>query len=402
MTTPFFSVNGFRAVDGRLTIPRVGPWVADIDFAEADVFNPGDRASIALGDLTLIGTIKRSATFVGGASARIVAGFGGWANTIPSKGYSHPNGLLLSDVLKDVAQTVKEQVNVVKDKTIGLNYCRRNDLASRVLRHLVNGQWFIDNNGITQIDDRAPGAIADTFQILDYKPLLGQFHIATETFSNWMPGRQFTAPTLTDVNGKSVIHTISSSTFAVKDGKLTLTILNGQTREERLQEQMRAIIQDERSRADYGRIVEYIISSASSMSISCDPVDQSQGWPSLQNVPLKAGIMGETVTPTSGAKCLIMFMNSDPTLYRCIACEGIAVTTSLSTSGDFDVVTGGLFNICGASDFVALAGKVLTQLQNIKTYNDAHTHPTPWGPSGPPLVPMTAPSSMACTKLKTD
>lgn len=60
-----------------------------------------------------------------------------------------------------------------------------------------------------------------------------------------------------------------------------------------------------------------------------------------------------------------------------------------------------------ASDFVALASKVLTELQAIKTAYDSHTHsylPGP-GPAAVTVVPvplLTAPGSVACTKLKAE
>jgi len=58
-----------------------------------------------------------------------------------------------------------------------------------------------------------------------------------------------------------------------------------------------------------------------------------------------------------------------------------------------------------ASDFVALASKVLTELQAIKAAYDGHTHsylPGP-GPAAVTVVPvplLTAPGSVAATKLK--
>ncbi|MEM7608184.1 MAG: phage baseplate assembly protein [Myxococcota bacterium] len=53
-----------------------------------------------------------------------------------------------------------------------------------------------------------------------------------------------------------------------------------------------------------------------------------------------------------------------------------------------------------ASDFVALAAKVLTELQNIKTWFDTHTHPTSMGPTSPPTTPMPAPASVAASKAR--
>jgi len=58
-----------------------------------------------------------------------------------------------------------------------------------------------------------------------------------------------------------------------------------------------------------------------------------------------------------------------------------------------------------ATEFVALATKVLTELQSIKTAFDAHTHaylpgPGPSTPTATPLNPMPAPGSVAATMLK--
>ena len=54
----------------------------------------------------------------------------------------------------------------------------------------------------------------------------------------------------------------------------------------------------------------------------------------------------------------------------------------------------------GATDFVALASKVLTELQAIKTWADAHVHNDPSsGVTGAPTVPCPAPSSVAAAKV---
>ncbi len=64
-----------------------------------------------------------------------------------------------------------------------------------------------------------------------------------------------------------------------------------------------------------------------------------------------------------------------------------------------------------ASDFVALAALVLTELTAIKTAYDTHTHlqalplhpaVIPTGPTGAPIVAMTPPGSVASTNLKAD
>lgn len=55
-----------------------------------------------------------------------------------------------------------------------------------------------------------------------------------------------------------------------------------------------------------------------------------------------------------------------------------------------------------AADFVALAGKVLTELNAQKVVFDAHIHPAGTPNTGPPTVPFPTPGSVASTKVKSD
>ena len=57
----------------------------------------------------------------------------------------------------------------------------------------------------------------------------------------------------------------------------------------------------------------------------------------------------------------------------------------------------------GATQFVAMANKVLTELQSIRTQHNAHVHAT--AAVGPPVIPtvlMTAPGAVAATKAKVE
>lgn len=56
------------------------------------------------------------------------------------------------------------------------------------------------------------------------------------------------------------------------------------------------------------------------------------------------------------------------------------------------------------SDFVALASKVLTELNAIVSSHNTHFHTSaaPGNPTTPPVTPMTSPSSVASSKVKAD
>lgn len=77
-----------------------------------------------------------------------------------------------------------------------------------------------------------------------------------------------------------------------------------------------------------------------------------------------------------------------------------------AVAADGPVLRGAPFIYLGAStaaDFIALASKTLTELGNIVTAFNTHTHPTAAiGPPSIPTVPMTGPSSVASVKVKID
>lgn len=392
----FFSVNGERVVSGVITVPYYGPWNAELVLAVTDDHDPGSPATITLGNLTMKGTVSRSAGFSGSRSMRIIGGAAGWRKKIAAKGYSHDAGVKLSTVLQDAASAAGEKIVVSDERIIGTAYARRNDLAESVLKHHVAGQWWIDNDGVTQTKARPSGPIASVFTVINYSGSKGRFEIATEAYADWMPGRSFSSPVLTDPQ------TISSVSFVAEKGAIKTIVTNTSTKEERLLQSFRSLVQDELSRLFYGPPVEYVITSADTMKINCAPVDAASKWPPLSNVPLKPSISGEIVKPTVGGKALIVFLDNDPTQYRCISVEGTTQQTAFSTSGNFTVTVGGLFEVNGAGDFVALAQKVLSEMTSQKTAFDTHVHPTGVGPSGPPAAPFPTPGSTACTKLKTD
>ncbi len=78
----------------------------------------------------------------------------------------------------------------------------------------------------------------------------------------------------------------------------------------------------------------------------------------------------------------------------------------VKSSGTVEAVAGGAGG-GSADDFVAMAGKVLTELQNIATNFDAHTHTVPIigavgvTASTPPLIPITpVPAAVDSSNLK--
>ncbi len=85
------------------------------------------------------------------------------------------------------------------------------------------------------------------------------------------------------------------------------------------------------------------------------------------------------------------------------AAELDGVHARVAPGGALEVVKAG--GADPADDFVAMAGKVLTELQSIKTDFDTHVHTgvtTGAGSSGAPATPLPVPSSVASSTIKAD
>jgi hypothetical protein len=55
-----------------------------------------------------------------------------------------------------------------------------------------------------------------------------------------------------------------------------------------------------------------------------------------------------------------------------------------------------------AAKLLAVAEKVDQNLNSLKTWLDAHTHPAPGGATSPPAAPSPSPAATACAKLKSE
>lgn len=334
--TAYLSLNGARVVSARITMPLYGAWVADGVLATADAIAQG--VTLTVGSLSLKGTSFRMAAFSGSRSDRIVGGGLGWRKVLPARAYSHDAGVRLSQVLGDAARECGETIDVANDQVIGAGWARRRGIASRVLRRLVGGQWWIEpSSGITKLVARDASPIRSPFTVESWSGAKGLFQIATENYEDWLPGRTFTSPLVTGVQ------TISSvSLVADNEGKLRLSVLNSDTKEERIADQMRALIRDELAALGHAALVEYKVENATTTTIDASPADPSQGWPALLNVPLRSGLLGETVLPTVGSIAVIAFLNMDPKNFVCLHVQGTPVTAAIDASATVRLGAGAL------------------------------------------------------------
>lgn len=166
---------------GRLSlhIPPAGSWWADVTLAAAPLPAPGSRLTLTVGDLTLLGTVKRAATEdapngTGSLPRVIMQGGLGWEALLPRGGaYMAPGGVRLLTVLQDLAGLAGEPYVAPGDVLLPDNYrwptstatepvrCR-SVLASFVRRGALT-TWRMDPaTGLTRFDAWPSAGAADS------------------------------------------------------------------------------------------------------------------------------------------------------------------------------------------------------------------------------------------------
>lgn len=193
------SVNGAQCTTVGLSMPRVGPWQADVEMATDGALS--GRVTLTLADLTLVGTVRRSATHAGVTRARIVAGADGWGSEAPERGYQSPSGLALAQIVGDAARTVGETVGAISG-TLGGWYGRQRGPASQVFALIRSGYWWVDDSGVTQIGERPGGLVTAPWDLISSDGAAGSLILGAEELTTFRPGRSLEHPAL---DGQRVI-----------------------------------------------------------------------------------------------------------------------------------------------------------------------------------------------------
>jgi hypothetical protein len=332
------SYGGERIVSATLTIPMYGIWGGDVQIAsDVDV---DAQSSIVLGNLTLKAAATRSAPFAGQRKARVRGGYGGWSKLIDKQSYRNDVGVNLSTVLNDAAAAVGEQVALAADSTIGTLYMREAAAASRVLRQLGGPLWYVDPAGVTQVGvARSSALITSDFQVVEYDTALGRATIATDNLADWMPGRTFTAPTITGTKTiASVTHRIQGEgthriEVLISDATASATDPLEPTVQDRMLRVLFALVRAQFPRLTYAFPWEYVVQQTDGQTVDATPLDPSIPLPEVVGAPLASSIIGENVTPAIGSICTIIFANGDPTKPRVVGGDYTTIPQSINLAG---------------------------------------------------------------------
>ena len=301
------AVSGARIISGTLSMPVYGAWVADVIVQSTSPLP--SSVAVTIGNLNLIGSVYRQATFAGRTEARLVAGAGGWSKSVEARGYDNPGGVPAQQVLSDAATEVGESVAGAIG-TVGAQFVRMGDSpqmpgkAGRVLRSVAGTQWWIDSAGVTQIGVRPSGSVSSAFTVLSFQGAHGDLLIATEDPASWAPGATFSSATVTQQTISSVRHEFRD------DGVARLHVMVGSSDDwlDTIREMVR---QEMAASLPFAQVYDYVVTRGSA-TVDALPADPTRGVPGVTGVPYRSGTPGGSATLAPGTHVGIGFLDGNP------------------------------------------------------------------------------------------
>ena len=393
------SINGEFCERVRVCVPQHGAWYADVVML-ADPALSGS-VTLTIGTRDHVGTVYEFGTRGEQSFARIVAGAGAWGTLLPAKDYHNDAGVKRKLLAEDAARGAGETLETITDATtIGTHYVRRTGPASRTLEAAF-GAWHVGFDGVTRIGERpTSNPAAGSYIVEDAEPenaTLTMEDVASVTIGSVLSEGLDTPITVRDME---IEITSDIAVVRVWGGGSASSM-------DRLGDAMRTLIGRTTEAKIWGKRT-YRVSEMDGDRVKLQAINRAAELPDILPVSMFPGVAGVHAALTPGATVAVEFLDGDPArpvVTGFVGKDGTGfVPVSLTLDASTEIKVG-----ASASDFVALAAKVLTELQDIKSWADTHTHTTTatvsTGSAGVvsvPTTPMPAPSSVAATLVKAE
>lgn len=295
------TLNGHRVTTAKVTIPSWGCWHANVCLDGDHVIAGGERVTLVMADLTLIGTVVSGGAALGRSYYRIVAGAGGWGRTIRSWSWSDDAGVTFAKAIGDAAREAGETLAAIPTTLrTGPAWTREEAPASLTLNTLSPGAWYVDEAGVTHVGARTPGTLpAKVTRVAPVDFARGRVELASDSIAAILPGVVIDGLTAVDVQHE-----------ASPEGGIRTTVWGGSTGS--VAESMRklgAALDPDRS---FRGPTEYRVDVASGSRWNLQPIRVSSGMPYLKNVPVRPGVAGCEAELALGSHVIVEFLDADP------------------------------------------------------------------------------------------
>jgi hypothetical protein len=303
----YVTVNGQRVIALRLTVPNIGPWVADLDL-ESDATLEG-RVTITVDDgMKLIGTVVPARAGEYGLETRmqVVAGAGGWSKAVSPKDYHADNGVKARLVAEDAARAVGETLGTLipSSERVGIDYVREKGSAARALDDARGGAaWWVDYDGVTHVGPRPELSLIDS----DYETLAFDAREQIATLAVHDPATLRIGSVLTKgLDGPHVVRYFEL-TVTKSEQRIRAWCGGPAAGYGNVAGILRSIIQHvARERLD--SVYRYRVIRMASERVELQAVSKAAGLPDLLPISMWPGVAGAHALLTPGAEVLVGFI----------------------------------------------------------------------------------------------
>lgn len=319
------SLNGAPIRSLTLRVGSAGPWVADVQLAEAQ--SATGAATLAIGATELRGTViaQHASVFGLGFGARIVGGGGGWTATLSARSYHNDAGIKARLIAEDAAREAGETLGTfdAPHLVVGKDYVRAEVAASAVLEYLADGAvWFVGFDGVTHVvRERASAPLADGFDLLHFDPANNIATFALDELRTFGVGSVISDARL------GAPFTVRDFELSTREGSpLRVTAWGGgsATAEARLPGLMRRIVERLAQTRLYGLYRYRVVSVANDKRVDIQAVRAEAGLPDARAVPQWPGAPGCSAKLAPGSEVLVQFIDGDPSEPVIVQYAGVA------------------------------------------------------------------------------
>jgi hypothetical protein len=343
-------LNGVPIVSGRVHLPRVGLWTADLELDDEEA--PTGRVTLASGDgeLSLAGFVRRGGSFAASAHVHVVGGAGGLDQEAPAVYY---RSVTVRTPLHALLSAVGETLAASSDATaLGAyleRWSREKGPAGTALAHLAEAagaDWrALDDGTIWLGTDTYPEVdlSEDDYELMEDRPSEYLVTISTEQFpAQLRPGTTFLDRRVEFVEYNLSPRSLTTRAWFQRNASSSHPILGP----------LQRIIRHEMRETRYHALYQAVVRSQGSDD-SVDIIFDDNAMPAMSGVPLYKFAPGITVKVTAGARCLIAFAGGNPSKPLALAWQS-GLTTEVPVKD------------CGTLVFTPNAGTAAAVLQYVQ------------------------------------
>ena len=295
----FLTLDGRAVVFGRISMPRSGPWTADVTVATSDDLS-GPVTLLADGGQAFKGAVWQGGVYGDTAHVKLVGGAGGFGRALDPKFYRNaPASIVMGDLLREAGERLSPTALAPSTNLPWYQRGRANTAGEEMeqLCAALGIAWRVLGDGTVWVGTETYPVLELEHMLIDDFPDEGRRVISTELPSA-IPATTFDGHRVV-----RVVHEISDAHFRTE---LVFERSNTTGFAVDMFEAVKAVVRKMLAPTLYhGQYTGRIVSQAADGSLDWTPDDPRLAG--MTGVPIELGIPGSSVKVAPNTRCTVAF-----------------------------------------------------------------------------------------------